>query len=42
MTKLKPIIPEDIDPIDLADEMKWSVFKYSLKRLRELDRLKSH
>ena len=43
MAKLKPIIPEDVDPIDLADKMKLSIFKDSLKRLRELDKLvKSH
>ena len=43
MAKLKPIIPEDADPIELADKMKWSVFKGSLKRLVELDKLiKSH
>ena len=41
MTKLKPIIPEDVDPIELADKMKWSIFKDSLKRLREFDKAKS-
>ena len=43
MTKFKPIIPEDVDPIELADKMKWSIFKDSLKRLKDLDKLiKSH
>lgn len=43
MTKLKPIIPADIDPIELADKIKLSIFKDSLKRIRELDKLaKSH
>lgn len=43
MKKLKPVIPEDVDPIELADQMKWSVFKDSIKRLRDLDKLaKSH
>jgi len=42
-TILKPVIPEDVDPIDLADKMKLAIFKGSLKRLRELDKfVKSH
>ena len=38
-SEFKPLIPEDVDPIDLADKMKWSVFKDSIKRLKELDKL---
>jgi len=39
MAKLKPIIPEDVDPIELADKIKLSIFDDSLKRLKELDKL---
>ena len=43
MKKIKLIIPADVDPIKLADEMKLAIFKDSLKRLRELDKIvKSH
>ena len=43
MTKFKPIIPKDVDPIELADKMKWSIFKDSLKRLKDLDKqIKAH
>lgn len=41
--KFKSKIPEDVDPIELADKMKLSVFKDVIKRLKHLDRLtKSH
>ena len=43
MKKRKPIIPADVDPIELADEIKLAIFKDSIKRLREIDKLvKSH
>ncbi len=43
MKKHKPIIPADVDPIGLADEIKLAVFKDSIKRLKDIDKLvKSH
>ena len=43
MKKHKPLIPANVDPIALADEIKLAVFKDSIKRLREIDKLvKSH
>jgi len=43
MKRTKQIIPEDVDPIALADEIKWAIFKDSLKRLKDMGKLvRSH
>ena len=38
--KFKSKVPRDVDPIELADRMKLSIFGKSLSRFRRLDLLR--